>query len=72
MKKSGFDRLLCVFCWMGTLLAAGLTAYMYHMYRAFPEVEGLGRNTLLMLLLLLVWLIAAVFFTRNVYRSKKN
>ena len=72
MKHQKPGRLLCVLCWLGVAMCGVLAGYMLHFTRLFPEVEDFARNTYLALALTLVWLVAAVYFTRREWKNKEK
>lgn len=67
-----FLKLLSIFCWMSTTIAAFLTGYMVKMARNFPEVTVFTRNSRLAGALLLLWLAVSVFFTVRWLMGRKD
>ena len=72
MKHPKPGRLLCVLCWLGAAMCGVLTGYMIHFTRMFPEVDDFARNAYLALALTLLWLGAAVYFTRRERKNKEK
>lgn len=72
MKKSKFDLLMCIFCWIGAAMVAYLEAYMFTLSKKFPEIESFRHNFFLILPLLALWLLASLWFTVIAWKGKKK
>ena len=72
MKHQKPGRLLCVLCWLGAAMCGVLAGYMIHFTRMFPEVDDFVRNAYLSGALTLLWLGAAVYFTRRERKNKEK
>ena len=75
MNQQIFHMLLSLFCWLGAILATILEGYMLYMMHSFPDpdvISALRRNALLVAPLLLLWLIAAIWFTVRWRKGNRN
>ena len=72
MKDQKVSRLLCVLCWLCAAMCGVWTGYMIHFTRQFPEIESFVRSAWRAGGLTLVWIAAAVWFTVNARRGRKD
>jgi hypothetical protein len=71
-KETKFYRLFSLVCCMGTLIAAGLLAYMLHLSAKYPEAESFSRSVRAAGILTLAWIGALSYFTVRYWKEKKK
>ena len=69
--KPKFNKVLCIACWLGTMLCVFLMGYLFYMARKYPEMDVFTRYVWLVGALALLWCAAAVWFTVQA-RQEKN